>query len=586
MNEEKEKREEASPKETRTREKITWEMTPEGMLQEKRVEEPVPEEEVSSPEPELPEPPVSEKLEPEQPEPSVSEKPEPEQPAKPAEAAPAGEEEDPDDAAIWNNLPRPARRRQPRVQATIVPSAPAGERKKSGASGSGQQKSDPKQSNRPEKRKKSASQPRKKRKERKSLLQWIQSLDLRLLVTILIVLIIIALVVGSVLFHLSGAVSAMSGGDSGFSNRGEDGGDDAWNYSQEEDSSDQSLERYDGDSSGVTLELKSSQGLEALTYEALYKKCEPSVVSITVENDDSSGSGTGIVLTEDGYIITCAHVVSGQSTATVTTGDEKEYNALLVGSDPQTDLALLKVEAEGLTPAEFGDAGELTVGDEALAIGDPLGATFRGTLTNGIISAINRDVTLNGYSMTLIQTTAALNSGNSGGPLLNIYGQVVGINNMKMVSSSTTVEGLGFAVPTTTAKEIIEALAKDGGISRPVLGITCYGVDEETAEKKGTRAGLVIAKVNEKSDCAAKGLKAGDLITAIDGKLYTDVADFKEYAADFEIGHKVTLTVYRPRETSENQTADASSSEKSEEPVEYDALGEITVSMVDQQDIS
>lgn len=570
MNEEREKREEATPKETRTREKITWEMTPEGMLQEKRVEEPIPEEEVPSPEPEQPEPPVPGKTE-------------SEPPAEPAEAAPAGEEEDPDDAAIWNNLPRPVRRRQPRVQATIVPSAPAGDRKKSGASGSGQQKTGPKQSNRP---KKSAPQPRKKRKERKSLLQWIQGLDLRLLVTILIVLIIIALVVGSVLFHLSGAVSAMSGGDSGFSNRGEDGGDDAWNYSQEEDSSDQSLERYDGDSSGVTLELKSSQGLEALTYEALYQKCEPSVVSITVENDDSSGSGTGIVLTEDGYIITCAHVVSGQATATVTTGDEKEYNALLVGSDPQTDLALLKIDAEGLTPAEFGDAGELTVGDEALAIGDPLGATFRGTLTNGIISAINRDVTLNGYSMTLIQTTAALNSGNSGGPLLNIYGQVVGINNMKMVSSSTTVEGLGFAVPTTTAKEIIEALARDGGISRPVLGITCYGVDEETAEKKGTKAGLVIARVNEKSDCAAKGLKAGDLITAIDGKLYTDVAAFKEYAADFEIGHQVTLTVYRPRETDENPAADASSSEKSEEPVEYDALGEITVAMVDQQDIS
>ena len=568
MNEEREKREEATPKETRTREKITWEMTPEGMLQEKRVEEPIPEEEAGAAKPEQPKPPAPV---------------EPEQPEKPAEAAPAGEEEDPDDAAIWNNLPRPVRRRQPRVQATIVPSAPAGDRKKSGASGSGQQKTGPKQPNRP---KKSAPQPRKKRKERKSLLQWIQGLDLRLLVTILIVLIIIALVVGSVLFHLSGAVSAMSGGDSGFSNRGEDGGDDAWNYSQEEDSSDQSLERYDGDSSGVTLELKSSQGLEALTYEALYQKCEPSVVSITVENDDSSGSGTGIVLTEDGYIITCAHVVSGQATATVTTGDEKEYNALLVGSDPQTDLALLKVDAEGLIPAEFGDAGELTVGDEALAIGDPLGATFRGTLTNGIISAINRDVTLNGYSMTLIQTTAALNSGNSGGPLLNIYGQVVGINNMKMVSSSTTVEGLGFAVPTTTAKEIIEALAKDGGISRPVLGITCYGVDEETAEKKETRAGLVIAKVNEKSDCAAKGLKAGDLITAIDGKLYTDVAAFKEYAADFEIGHQVTLTVYRPRETDENPAADASSSEKSEEPVEYDALGEITVAMVDQQDIS
>lgn len=554
MNEDREKRGDSGPEEARRREKTTWELTQEGMLQEKRVEELIPEKEEDPPALEQMTAPASAEAE-------------VEKGAEPETLPPAEEEADADDAAIWNSLPRPARRRQPRVQATIVSSAPTG--------GSNQREATLKRSKRS-----------KKGKKRKSPLQWVQGLDLRLLLVTLIVLIIIALVFGGILFWQSGAVAAMARGDSGFSSRGGDSGDGAWNYSEDEDSSGQSLERYDGDSSGVTVELKSSQGLTALTYEALYKKCEPSVVSITVENDDSSGSGTGIVLAQDGYIITCAHVIKGQSKATVTAGDGKEYHALLVGSDPQTDLALLKIDAEGLTPAEFGDAGELTVGDEALAIGDPLGAAFRGTLTNGIISAINRDVTLNGYAMTLIQTTAALNSGNSGGPLLNIYGQVVGINNMKMVSSSTTVEGLGFAVPTTTAKEIIETLAKEGGISRPVLGITCYGVDEKTAEKKQLRAGLVVAKVNEKSDCAAKGLKAGDLITAIDGKAYTDVADFKEYAADFEIGRKVTLTVYRPRETDGDRKGDASSSEKAEEPVEYDALGEITVAMVDQQDLS
>lgn len=185
----------------------------------------------------------------------------------------------------------------------------------------------------------------------------------------------------------------------------------------------------------------------------------------------------------------------------------------------------------------------MQVGDEALAIGDPLGVTFHGTLTNGIISGINRDVTLNGYSMTLIQTTAALNSGNSGGPLMNLYGQVIGINNMKMVSASTTVEGLGFAVPSSTVKEISEKLATDGGISRPVLGVSCYGLDEKAAKRTGLKAGLVVAKVNAKSDCAAQGIQVDDVITAIDGKHFETVQAFKDYIADFPIGKTLTLTV-------------------------------------------
>ncbi len=531
-----------------------WEMTPEGMLQEKRMERPA-----------LPE--------------------EPEMPEEPTEPETAeGSEataEDEDDAEIWNSLPKPARRRQPKVKATIV----ASDKTEKSAAEPGQQRESSDGII-----KKSTSRRKKKTKgaeEKKSGVQKIQALDLRLLLVILIVLIVIALVFGAILLQQNSvAQSAMAKADSGFNQGDGKSGDDAWDYSgTSESKSKQSLDRYDGDSSGVTMKLKSKQGHSVLSYEALYEKCAPSAVSITVENKESSGSGTGIVLTEDGYIITCAHVIEDQTKATITTSDGKEYKAQLVGSDAQTDLALLKIDASGLTPAEFGDADELTVGDEALAIGDPLGATFRGTLTNGIISAINRDVILNGYAMNLIQTTAALNSGNSGGPLLNLYGQVVGINNMKMVSSSTTVEGLGFAVPTTTAKEIVEALAKDGGISRPVLGITCYGVDEGAAKKNDSKAGLVVASVKKASDCADKGIQTGDLITAIDGKTFTSVTDFKEYAASFEIGKELTLTVYRPKVAAKDE-AESDSDKSLIKAADYVSIGEIKVAMIDQQDLS
>ena len=313
-----------------------------------------------------------------------------------------------------------------------------------------------------------------------------------------------------------------------------------------------------------------------------------------MENRDGAGSGSGVVLSADGYIITCAHVIDDQASAEVTTNNGKSYTAQLVGSDPQTDLALLKIDATGLTPAQFGQDEELQVGDEALAIGDPLGVTFHGTLTNGIISGINRDVTLNGYSMTLIQTTAALNSGNSGGPLMNLYGQVIGINNMKMVSTSTTVEGLGFAVPSSTVKEIIEKLATDGGISRPVLGVSCYGLDEKAAKKTGLKAGLVVAKVNAKSDCAAQGIQVDDVITAIDGKHFETVQAFKDYIADFPIGKTLTLTVSRPKTPIKDQkaTGDTSAGDSSAQgeqevtQVEYKEIGNVTVKLVDQRSLS
>lgn len=415
---------------------------------------------------------------------------------------------------------------------------------------------------------------------------------------LLILVVVAGMVCAALLLRFSGQSSGGKQKDAGFSDRSDiTGGDDAWNYESEDKESTEALPAYTGTRKAVTLTLQSAAGRQELRYQELYEQCLPTTVSISVENRDGSGSGSGVVLTEDGYLITCAHVVEDQSAAEVTTHDGKTYSAQLVGLDAQTDLALLKIDATGLTPAQFGKTEELQVGDETLAIGDPLGAAFHGTLTNGILSGINRDVTLNGYAMTLLQTTAALNSGNSGGPLLNLYGQVIGINNMKMVSKSTTVEGLGFAVPSSVVKEIIETLAVDGGIRRPVLGISCYGLDEKAAAKAGLKAGLVVAKVDAKSDCAAKGLQVDDVITAVDGVPCYTVPQFKERIGDRTIGDSVTLTVSRPKTPISDQktdgatsapVADGSSADGAQEvtQVEYEDMGKMIVKLVDQQTLS
>ena len=185
--------------------------------------------------------------------------------------------------------------------------------------------------------------------------------------------------------------------------------------------------------------------------------------------------GTGIVFTADGYIVTNHHVIEGASAVTVSRLDDpaESYNALLVGSDARTDLAVLKVEAGDLIPAEFGDSTALQVGDPAYAIGNPLGATLPGTMTEGIISYLDRSIQVDGYERKLIQTSAALNSGNSGGALVNGYGQVVGVTTLKMMSDFDTIEGLGFAIPSATVKEIAdELIARGDATGRPVLGIT------------------------------------------------------------------------------------------------------------------
>ncbi len=297
---------------------------------------------------------------------------------------------------------------------------------------------------------------------------------------------------------------------------------------------------YTGDAT-FSMTLQSCSGREVLTKQEVYAKVMPSVVTITVYSESSGAYATGIVLSEDGFILTNQHVVGGESRAQVTTDDEQTYDALLVGEDPNTDLAVLKIDATGLTPAEFGRSDELLVGDDCYAIGNPLGITYRGTFTNGIISALNRNVSLNGYTMTLIQTTAALNSGNSGGPLINSYGQVIGVNNMKIMSSSTTVEGLGFAIPSSTTQEVANALISEGTVEHPVIGITCYGV---SANDEYAVDGVCIATVSAGSDAQAKGLEVGDIITAVNGVPCTSVSDVGTQMKGLGVGDSITLTVW------------------------------------------
>ena len=298
---------------------------------------------------------------------------------------------------------------------------------------------------------------------------------------------------------------------------------------------------------------------EELTLRELYERCIPSVVGITAMVPDGSGYfwGTGIILTEDGYIVTNTHILDGTDSVTVTLWDDRELEAKLVGADNVSDLAVLKVEAEGLTPAEFCGTA-VSVGDAVAALGNPLGEELRGTLTDGIISAINRDVSYNSHSMTLLQTNAAINEGNSGGPLLNMYGQVVGITNMKMMGTSaySAIEGIGFAIPTSTIQEVVNQLLRNGRVTgRAAIGVTIGPIPEDAAAAYSLPDGLYVVSVAEGSDAAAKGLAEGDVITAIDGQGVTTTAQVGEIIAGLEVGDTITMTVYRIGETFDVEVA-------------------------------
>ena len=287
---------------------------------------------------------------------------------------------------------------------------------------------------------------------------------------------------------------------------------------------------------------------EGLSLQEIYTRNIHSVASITAAYSGGTSTGTGVIFSRNGYIVTNAHVVEDAQTISVQLTDNRVLSADLVGLDSLSDLAVLYVDAQDLTPAQFGDSANLQVGDQVVAIGDPLGVKFRGTYTDGIISAINRDVDVGGYTMTLIQTNAALNSGNSGGPLINCYGQVIGINTMKIgsFSDSAGVEGIGFAIPSATVKEITDDLVSQGYVSgRPSLGISGQSLSVFYQHYYNLPAGLYISQVERGSDAYAKGIQSGDILVSINDAPVTSTNEMAAAIYNYQAGDTVQAVVYR-----------------------------------------
>ena len=315
-------------------------------------------------------------------------------------------------------------------------------------------------------------------------------------------------------------------------------------YDAEDNTAETTIERAPN-ALGFSLDLRWAGG-DGLTLREIYKKCSPSVVSVITTGDDGGGSGTGVILSADGYIVTNYHVIQGGRSVQITLQDGNQYRAKLVGGDQTQDLAVLKINAKDLTPAEFGDSDRLEVGDVAFAIGDPLGEELRGTMTEGIISAIDRDVRIDGNVMTLLQTSAALNPGNSGGALINQYGQVIGITNMKMMSYFETIEGLGFAIPSVTTKSVVETLISTGHIpGRPTLGFTGYSLSASAAKEIKLVPGVYVQSVEKKSDAYTQGLQRGDVVTECEGKAVASVEEVNAIKADFTPGDILSFKIYR-----------------------------------------
>ena len=291
-----------------------------------------------------------------------------------------------------------------------------------------------------------------------------------------------------------------------------------------------------------SLTLSESRVGQSLSLQQIYEKCSPSVVAIKGSNADGSGYswGTGIILSADGLVVTNTHVLDGCDAVSVELYDGTAYDALLVGADSVSDISVLKIDADNLTAAEFAAADGLKVGDSVVALGNPLGKTYRLTMTNGIISGISREVSYNGYSMNLLQTNAAINEGNSGGPLINDKGQVVGITNMKMVSAYSSIEGIGFAIPTDTIKSMVDGLLSEGAIyGRATLGITIGPVREDAAKHYNIPNGLYVSEVLETSDADRQGMRPGDIIVSVDG---TEVHSNDDVAA-IKDAHKIGDTM-------------------------------------------
>lgn len=310
--------------------------------------------------------------------------------------------------------------------------------------------------------------------------------------------------------------------------------------------------------------LPNSGNKKALSTVDIAKKVGPATVSIIAElpysnnpfgQVDEEGNeipaeatGSGFIVSKDGYIVTNNHVISGATAIKVDIpGEAEPVEAKLVGTDPSTDIAVLKIDKKDLPFVVLGDSDALQVGELAVAIGNPYGE-LAGTMTAGIISALDREINIDTSTYNLIQTDASINSGNSGGPLVNSYGEVVGVTNAKVSGG----EGLGFAIPINDVKSIIEDLINDGYVKgRPEIGIGAQTIDEMTSEQFGWPIGAYVRQVNEGSSAEKAGIKVGDIITKINDTDITSVEDVNAVKNQFKVGDKLTFTVYRGGETLE-----------------------------------
>ena len=341
------------------------------------------------------------------------------------------------------------------------------------------------------------------------------------------------------------------------------------------------------DSSQSWIQLASTNG--SMSVADIVKKVTPSVVGVQSTFSSSNGSnnntmngyggffgygsqgnsgsqgmtgvGTGIIMSKDGYIVTNAHVIyddeygygEASSVQIQMSDEETTYDARIVAYDKEADIAVLKIDADNLTAAEFGDSSSCEVGEMVVAIGNPLGLQFQNTVTCGIISALDRKVTINDNTMTLIQTDTAINNGNSGGPLINSSGQVIGINSAKMSSTysgEATVEGIGFAIPMSEAKSIVDDLINYGYVTgRPQLGISCQDVTEAVSQAYNIPVGAYIFSVTAGGAADQAGLQPGDVITGIQDQTISTTEELNAVKNQYKAGDTITLTYVRAGET-------------------------------------
>ena len=285
----------------------------------------------------------------------------------------------------------------------------------------------------------------------------------------------------------------------------------------------------------------------ALPLPEIVKKVSPSVVGVSTILNGGTASGTGFITSEDGYIVTNYHVIEGAQAVSVSllqSEDGEEIPAQIIGGDEQTDIAVLKIDKTDCVPVTLGKSSELIVGELAITIGNPLGSELSGTVTAGIISALNRKLTIEGREMNLIQTDASINSGNSGGPLINSYGQVVGITSAKVATAYG--EGLGFAIPIDEALPIISDLIEHGYVKgRPIVGITGETISDIYAQYYDIPRGFIVREVVKNGPADKAGVQVGDIVIGIEGTLIENMDEFNEIKKNYKAGDTITISVYR-----------------------------------------